>query len=127
MFGKAEKDITNAVIYAGGATEEIILEVYDKIIDALNSVKTAKKHGVVAGGGVAYWRMAEMLENYQGDNSIGVKILSQALKEPRKSLVKHLPDYYMTLRGSGWEGYNFVTGKIVDMFEAGIIDSAAVG
>lgn len=33
----------------------------------------------------------------------------------------------MALQGSGWEGYNFKTGNIEDMFEAGIIDSAAVG
>lgn len=80
VFGKADQEVTNAVIYAGGSTEQVILEVYDKIIDALNSVQTAKKHGVVAGGGVTYWRMAQMLEQYQGENAIGVKILSKALK-----------------------------------------------
>ena len=40
--------------------------MYDKIVDALNSVKTAKKHGVVAGGGITYWRLAELLELYEG-------------------------------------------------------------
>ena len=66
VYGKADKTITNAVIYAGGSTEAVTLEVYDKMVDALNSVKTAKKKGVVAGGGVTYWRMAQMLEEYQG-------------------------------------------------------------
>jgi chaperonin GroEL len=127
VYGVTDKQITNAVIYTGGSTEAVGLEVYDKVIDALNSVQTAKREGVVAGGGVTYWRMAEMLEQYEGENAIGVKILAQALKEPRKALVRNLPDYYMALRGTGWEGYNFKTGKIEDMFEAGIIDSAAVG
>lgn len=66
LYGKADKACTNAVIYAGGSTEALALEVYDKIIDALNSVQTSKKFGVIAGGGVTFWRMAEMLEQYEG-------------------------------------------------------------
>ena len=30
----------------------------DKIIDALNSVTTAKKNGIVAGAGLTYWNLA---------------------------------------------------------------------
>ena len=66
VMGKRSDVCTNSVIYAGGSTEAVSLEIYDKIIDALNSVQTAKKHGVVAGGGVTYWRMADMLESYRG-------------------------------------------------------------
>jgi len=66
VMGKRSDVCTNSVIYAGGSTEAVALEIYDKIIDALNSVQTAKKHGVVAGGGVTYWRMADMLESYRG-------------------------------------------------------------
>lgn len=61
VLGKRSDVCSNAVIYAGGSTEAVSLEIYDKIIDALNSVQTSKKHGVVAGGGVTYWRMADML------------------------------------------------------------------
>lgn len=43
------------------------------------------------------------------------------------ALVRHLPEFYSTLRGTSWEGYNFKTGEIEDMFAAGVIDSAAVG
>lgn len=35
-----------------------MLESYDKMIDALNSVKAAKRYGVVAGGGVTFWRLS---------------------------------------------------------------------
>lgn len=65
-MGKHTQGCTNAVIYAGGSTEAVGLEIYDKIVDALNSVQTSKKHGVVAGGGVTYWRMADLLEQYEG-------------------------------------------------------------
>jgi len=61
VYGKADQTISNAVIYAGGFTEAVTLEIYDKVIDALNSVKTAKKRGVIAGSGVTYWKMADML------------------------------------------------------------------
>ena len=42
------------------------MEIHDKVVDALNSVQTAKKHGVVAGGGVTYWRLADLLDSYEG-------------------------------------------------------------
>jgi chaperonin GroEL (HSP60 family) len=57
-------------------TESVRLEAYDKIIDALNSVESAKKYGVVAGGGVTYWRMAELLDSYDGPHAVGVKVLA---------------------------------------------------
>lgn len=44
-----------------------MLENYDHLVDALNSVTTAKKEGVVAGGGITYWRMAELLSSYEGE------------------------------------------------------------
>ena len=38
-----------------------MLENYDKIVDALNSAKSAKKNGIVAGGGITFWKMAQLL------------------------------------------------------------------
>ena len=34
------------------------MEKYDKAVDALNSVSGAKKHGIVPGGGMSYFRAA---------------------------------------------------------------------
>lgn len=53
-----------------------MLENYDHLVDALNSVKSAKKDGIVAGGGITYWRMADLLINYQGEGKEGVKVLA---------------------------------------------------
>ncbi len=58
----------------------------DKLVDALNSVQTAKRHGIIAGGGVTYWRLAELLESYEGPNAVGVKLLGKALRAPRRKL-----------------------------------------
>jgi chaperonin GroEL (HSP60 family) len=55
-------------------------------VDALNSVQTAKRHGIIAGGGVTYWRLAELLESYEGSNAVGVKLLGRALRAPRRKL-----------------------------------------
>lgn len=50
--------------------------MYDKIVDALNSVTTAKKKGIVAGAGLTYWNLSDLLNQYQGDYEIGVKVLA---------------------------------------------------
>ncbi len=60
--------------------------MHDKIIDALNSVNTAKKKGIVAGAGLTYWNLADLLYQYSGDYEVGVKVLAEALKAPRKKL-----------------------------------------
>lgn len=52
------------------------MENYDKTIDALNSVTTAKKNGVVAGAAITYWNLANLLKTYNGENAIGVQILA---------------------------------------------------
>ena len=42
----------------------VAMEKYDKVIDALNSVQTAKKKGIVAGAGLTYWNLANLLDAY---------------------------------------------------------------
>ncbi len=41
--------------------------MHDKIVDALNSVTTAKRKGIVAGAGLTYWNLADLLQQYEGD------------------------------------------------------------
>lgn len=36
------------------------------MIDALNSTKSAMKDGVVAGGGITFWKLADLLDQYTG-------------------------------------------------------------
>lgn len=128
ITGKSKEETKTAVIFTGGSTESIGLEIHDKVVDALNSAQTAKKHGVVAGGGVTYWRLADLLDSYSGQGQAGVRLLGRALRSPRRRLVESLQqESFQALRGEGWEGYNFKTQKLEDMFDAGIFDSAIVG
>lgn len=110
----------------GGVTETVMLEKYDLIVDALNSGKSAKKDGVVPGGGVAMWRLAELLEQYRGEGEAGVKILAEVLKVPRKKLTQFVDPDKQPLSGTEWEGFDVRSQKKVDMFEAGIVDSLNV-
>lgn len=66
--GKKKEGFVSAIVYVGGNTEAIVGEAYDKVVDALNSVSTAKKKGVVAGAGLTYWNLSELLEQYEGEN-----------------------------------------------------------
>lgn len=34
------------------------------------------KDGIVAGGGVTFWRLAELLEGYTGEGQDGVRVLA---------------------------------------------------
>ena len=62
------------------------------MVDALNSTKSAMRDGVIAGGGITFWRLSQLLENYTGEGEVGVRILAQALKVPRKKLMQYIPD-----------------------------------
>jgi chaperonin GroEL (HSP60 family) len=85
------------------------MERYDKVVDALNSVQTAKKKGVVAGAGLTYWNLADLLDAYSGEYEVGVKVLSEALRVPRKKLYQTLEPN--ALKSEGWSCYNLKTGK----------------
>ena len=102
VLGHSKEGNSNAVIYSGGSTEAVALEVHDKLIDALNSVKTAKKKGVVPGGGITYWRIADLLEQYEGEGQVGVKVLAKALRVPRAKLVEGIAENYKAMGGSDW-------------------------
>ena len=58
---KNSLDISAIIYVTSNRTPQVMLEQYDKMVDALNSVQTAKSQGIVAGGGVTYWRLSELL------------------------------------------------------------------
>lgn len=92
-----------------------------KVEDALNSAYHAIKDGIVAGGGVSLRNCADELP----DDTVGQKILVAVLYKPEEQIAANagLREY---LGKEDNMGLDTRTGKYVDMFEAGIIDSAAV-
>ena len=79
-----------AVLYIGAATEMEMKEKKDRVDDALHATRAAVEEGIVPGGGVAYIRAIESLENLTGvnnDETTGVQIVRRAVEEPLRQIV----------------------------------------
>jgi len=124
-----------AIINVGAATELAMKERKDRVDDALNATKAAASEGYVPGGGVAYIRAVESVENARsrarGDDKLGYDIMASALEAPLYQIVTNagedghiVVDEVKTRKGN--VGYDAVTGKYGDMVKAGIIDPALV-
>ena len=124
-----------AVIKVGAATETEMKEMKYRIEDALAATKAAVEEGIVAGGGTSYInvlpKVAELLNETEGDEKTGVQIVLKALEEPVKQIAKNAG-----LEGSvivdkvkdqkKGIGYNALTEEYVDMIKAGIVDPVKV-
>ena len=123
-----------AILRVGAATEIEMTEKKHRIEDALEAVKSAQQEGIVAGGGVALLHAVEKLDDVYGENeeqSFGVDIIRKALFEPIKQMSLNSgesPDLVISQVQSAGEieGWDFAGRKLVNMFEAGILDPAKV-
>jgi len=80
-----------AVIYVGAASEIEMKEKKDRFDDALNATRAAIEEGIIPGGGVAFIRAIDALNNVDTDNDdeeTGVAIIRRALEEPCVRLLK---------------------------------------
>ncbi len=122
-----------AVIKVGASTETELKEKKHRYEDALSATRAAVEEGIVPGGGSTLLRAADKLttEGMTTDEATGVAIVKRALEEPIRHISKNAG-----LEGSvivekvraaadGF-GLNAVTGEIVDMVKAGIVDPAKV-
>ena len=123
-----------AVLYVGAPSEVEMKEKKDRVDDALSATRAAIAEGIVPGGGVAYIRCVESLENLQGDNddeNTGIQIVKRAIEEPLRQIVANagLEGAIIVQKvkdGKGDYGYNARTDKFENFFESGVIDPAKV-
>jgi chaperonin GroEL len=123
-----------AVLYIGAATEVEMKEKKDRVNDALHATRAAVEEGIVPGGGVAYLRALEALNEVKGinaDEQTGVKIVKRALEEPLRQIVLNCGlDGSVVVQkvkdGSGNYGFNARTEEYEDLYAAGVIDPAKV-
>ncbi len=124
-----------AVLYVGAASEVEMKEKKDRVDDALHATRAAVAEGIVAGGGVAYVRAAEVLEKMKGDNedeTTGIAIIRRALEEPLRQIVANSGtiDGSVVIQkvkeGKGDFGFNARTEKYENLFAAGVIDPTKV-
>ncbi|MBP5562317.1 MAG: chaperonin GroEL [Muribaculaceae bacterium] len=123
-----------AVLYIGAPSEVEMKEKKDRVDDALSATRAAVAEGIVPGGGVAYIRSLDALENFEGDNAdetTGIHIVRRAIEEPLRQIVDNagLEGAVVAQKvreGKGDFGYNAHTDKYENLFETGVIDPAKV-
>jgi chaperonin GroEL len=125
-----------AVVRAGANTETEMKERKDLNDEALHATKAAAEEGIVPGGGVAFLRAIEAVENgkrsAKADEKLGFEILAEALKYPARQIADNAGEDGEVVVAKILEnknvayGYNAATDEYVDMFKAGIIDPTKV-
>jgi len=123
-----------AILYIGAATEVEMKEKKDRVDDALHATRAAVEEGIVPGGGVAYLRAIDALNDvktYNEDESIGVNIVKTALEAPMRTIVANAGGEGSVVvnkvrEGKADYGYNARDNKYENFFAAGIIDPTKV-
>lgn len=130
-----------AVLSIGAHTESELLELVDRIDDALHATKAAMESGFLPGGGIALAKAGlKLLNDAEGqDNtecslleSTVVKILSDACISPLRQILKNADlsvDYIIEMIKKVPEfnyGFDVRTETYIDMIEKGIIDPQKV-
>jgi chaperonin GroEL len=122
-----------AVIKVGAATETEMKEKKHRVEDAVQATRAALEEGIVPGGGVALLNAVESinLEELEGDEKTGAKIIRRALEEPVRQLAHNAGLEGSVVvdqihRAGGGQGLNVDTGEVEDLIKAGIIDPTMV-
>ncbi|MDD3685703.1 MAG: chaperonin GroEL [Bacteroidales bacterium] len=123
-----------AVIYVGATTEVEMKEKKDRYEDALSATRAAVEEGIIPGGGVAYIRALQAINDLKGvneDETIGISIVLRALEEPLRRIVENAGKEGSVVvqkvkEGKADFGYNARTDIYENLYEAGVIDPAKV-
>ena len=123
-----------AVLYVGAPSEVEMKEKKDRVDDALSATRAAIEEGTVPGGGVAYIRAIDALENMKGENedeTTGIEIVKRAIEEPLRQIVansgKEGAVVVQKIReGKGDYGYKARADKYENLNASGVIDPAKV-
>lgn len=123
-----------AVLYVGAATEMEMKEKKDRVDDALHATRAAVEEGIVPGGGSAFIRAIDGLNDLKGDNAdenTGITIVRRALESPLRTIVENAGVegsivVQKVKEGKADFGFNARTETYENMFAAGVIDPTKV-
>ncbi len=123
-----------AIVKVGAATEAESKEKKARVEDALHATRAAVDEGIVPGGGTALLRAAAALEGVKlkGDEKFAARILRRALEAPTRCIVQNAGGDGAVVvadvlaESSETRGFDAKSGKLVDMFRAGIVDPTKV-
>lgn len=124
-----------AVVQVGAASEIELKEKKLRIEDALSATRAAVEEGIVPGGGTVLADSIKALEaivdDFEGDEKTGVKIILRALQEPVRQIAENaglegsvvVENVMNEKPGIGFDALN---NKYVDMIKSGIVDPTKV-
>ncbi|MFV0328913.1 MAG: chaperonin GroEL [Dysgonomonas sp.] len=123
-----------AVLYVGAPSEVEMKEKKDRVDDALSATRAAIEEGTVPGGGVAYIRAINALDNLKGENedeTTGIEIVKRAIEEPLRQIVANSGKEGAVVvqkvrEGKADFGYNARTDVYENLNASGVIDPAKV-
>ncbi|HOZ80756.1 MAG TPA: chaperonin GroEL [Candidatus Woesebacteria bacterium] len=127
------------VLQVGGATEVEMKERLERVKDAIGATKAAVEEGILPGGGISLYKAATALDSVKvasDEEQIGLNILKFALEQPIRKLAINCgedPGFVLNRIKDALSsdsksdlGYNAITGEMVSMTKAGILDPAKV-
>jgi len=109
------------IVKVGADSKVEMKEKKDRVEDAIYATKAALKEGIVPGGGVALLNASEKITA----EAVGEEILLKAIKAPYNTILDNAGIQTSTPTKEG-EGINVVTGDLVNMIDAGVIDPVLV-
>ncbi len=111
-----------AIVKVGANSEIELKEKTDRVEDAICATKAAIKEGIVPGGGIALLNASERVKA----STLGEKLLLNAITAPYRTILANAGVENVESPSRKGQGYNVVTGKMVNMTKSGIIDPLLV-
>jgi chaperonin GroEL len=122
-----------AQIYVGATTEVELKERKARVDDALHATRAALEEGVLPGGGTILLRAADRLKSLklEEEEACGVDAVRKALECPTRQIMENagLDGAIVVKRireEKGSYGYDVISGKYCDLYDAGVIDPTKV-
>jgi len=121
-----------AILRIGAQSELEMKEKKDRVEDALNATRAALDEGIVAGGGIALISCKEPEDDFENEHErAGANIIAKACSAPFQRIMENCglnaEVIWSKIEAAGdGKGFDARTEKVVDMFEAGIIDPCRV-
>ena len=131
-----------AVIQVGAATETELKEKKHRIEDALSATRAAVQEGMIPGGGSSLVHAIKAIDRYEppksnghsatwADEKIGISIVRKALEEPARQIADNagfegsVQVNAVRVKSAPF-GFDAMSGDVVDMFTAGIVEPLKV-
>jgi chaperonin GroEL len=130
-----------AIINVGGHTEAEMKEKKDRVDDALHATQAAIEEGILPGGGVALFHIADnafdefyVNSEISKDQQLGVSIVQNSITRPFSQILENAGYSPQSIYGiinkcseqSVTTGFNINTCEYVDFLKEGIIDPTKV-